>query len=93
MIFQQVLDEIHLHNVCVIPSQQNKGLGHIWLNFLHKYADKNAIKEIILEVRVSNSIAKDLYAQRGYREIGLRKDYYQSQNGREDGLVMKVRIN
>ncbi len=93
MIFQQVLDEIHLHNVCVLPELQNNGLGDRWLEYLEAYAKEHQIRNIILEVRVSNLIAKKLYAKRGYREIGLRKGYYQSQNGREDGLVMKARID
>jgi len=92
MIFQQVLDEIHLHNVCVIPSLQNKGLGHVWLDYLEAYAKSHRASDIILEVRVSNLVAKNLYAKRGYREIGLRKSYYQNHNGREDGLVMKARL-
>ena len=92
MIFQQVVDEIHLHNVCVIPELQNQGLGHYWLDCLESYARRHQVMNIILEVRVSNTSARKLYRERGYREIGLRKDYYQSQNGREDGLVMKARI-
>lgn len=92
MIFQQVLDEIHLHNLCVIPELQNKGLGHYWLDYLEAYAKSHRARDIILEVRTSNLVAKDLYAKRGYREIGLRKAYYQSHNGREDGLVMKARF-
>lgn len=92
MIIQQVLDEIHLHNVCIIPEFQNKGLGHRWLNYLNQYALQQEVKEIILEVRVSNVIAKNLYAKRGFGEIGLRKNYYQSKNGREDALVMKSQI-
>ena len=92
MIFQQVLDEIHLHNVCVTPDLQNKGLGHYWLDYLDAYAKKHQVRDIILEVRTSNLIAKELYAKRGFREIGLRKAYYQSHNGREDGLVMKARF-
>lgn len=92
MIFQRVLDEIHLHNLCVIPIIQNKGLGHYWLDYLETFARESRVSDIILEVRVSNLVAKNLYSKRGYREIGLRKAYYQSHNGREDGLVMKARI-
>jgi len=92
MIFQQVLDEIHLQNVCIIPDLQNKGLGHYWLDYLENYARIHQVRDIILEVRASNLVAKKLYAKRGYREIGLRKAYYQSRSGREDGLVMKARI-
>ena len=73
MIFQQVLDEIHLHNVCVLPELQNKGLGHFWLDYLETYAKTHRARDIILEVRTSNLVAKSFYTKRGYREIGLRK--------------------
>ncbi len=92
MIFQQVLDEVHLHNVCVIPDFQNKKLGHQWMDFLQDYSNEHQIKNIILEVRVSNLIAKKLYSQRGFREIGLRKEYYKVEKGHEDALVMKARV-
>jgi len=90
MIFQKVLDEIHLHNVCIIPKNQAKGLGHQWLKHLNNYALKHKIKSIILEVRISNEAAKNLYLQHNYREIGLRKKYYKNGNQSEDALVMKA---
>jgi len=90
MIFEQVLDEIHLHNVCVNPKFQKKRLGHLWVDHLYLHANKNQVKDIVLEVRVSNLTAKRLYAKRGFREIGLRKDYYQAEDGKEDALVMKA---
>jgi len=92
MIFQLVLDEIHLHNVCVVPKFQQQGFGHIWIDYLYDYANKKNVRDIILEVRVSNLKAKKLYAGRGFREIGLRKNYYQAAVGKEDALVMKARV-
>jgi len=93
MIVQKVLDEIHLHNVCVLPEFQGFGVGHFWLEQLHLYAKQHLVKSIILEVRLSNQIAKSLYLKNGYREIGLRKDYYPTVGGREDAMVMKAQIS
>jgi len=92
MIFQQILDEIHLHNVCVVPEFQQQGFGHIWIDYLYDYANKQKVRDIILEVRVSNLKAIKLYAVRGFREIGLRRNYYQAAVGKEDALVMKARV-
>jgi len=92
MIFQKVLDEIHLHNVCVNPQFQKNGYGSLWIDHLYGYAKKNLVKDIILEVRVSNLTAKKLYAKRGFREIGLRKGYYKAKDGKEDALVMKAHL-
>ena len=93
MIIQQILDEIHLHNVCVLPKFRGEGLGHYWLDYLHQFAQRQQVRNIFLEVRVSNQVAKSLYANRGYREIGVRKNYYSTISGREDALVMKTLIN
>ena len=45
-------------------------------------------KKIFLEVRVSNIIAIDLYKASGFKEIGLRKNYYRTKDGREDAILM-----
>ena len=45
-------------------------------------------KKIILEVRVSNSIAYSLYEKLGFKEIAIRKKYYRLPEGREDAYVM-----
>jgi len=46
---------------------------------------------IFLEVRVSNTAARALYAQAGFREIGTRRDYYPSHEGREDAIVLELK--
>lgn len=92
MIIQQVLDEIHLHNVCVLPAYQQQGFGIAWLKFLNDYALQNNACSIFLEVRASNTTALSLYNKMGYQQIGLRKKYYQVKGGRENCLVMKVLV-
>ena len=51
------------------------------------------VKTIFLEVRVSNFTAIRLYHNLGFEEIGNRRDYYQTEFGREDALIMSVDIN
>ena len=41
-----------------------------------------------LEVRVSNHLARALYASEGFCEIGARRGYYPARNGREDAVVL-----
>ena len=89
MIIQHVLDEIHLHNVCIIPAFQNHGLGLMWLEYLKNFAQEYCAKSVILEVRESNLRAIGIYLEFGFKQIGFRKDYYQTADGREHGLVME----
>ena len=50
---------------------------------------KNNIIVLFLEVRVSNTAARTLYANAGFREIGVRRGYYPAHVGREDAIVLK----
>ena len=45
-------------------------------------------KKIFLEVRISNEVAIDLYKKMGFKEIGLRRNYYRLREGREDAILM-----
>jgi ribosomal-protein-alanine N-acetyltransferase len=41
-----------------------------------------------LEVRVSNFSAINLYTKIGFAQVGQRRDYYATEYGREDALLM-----
>ena len=47
------------------------------------------IEKIFLEVRASNTPARNLYIQNGYNEISIRKKYY---SDNEDAIVMAKEI-
>ena len=42
----------------------------------------------LLEVRRSNRIAQDFYRKNGFDQLSVRKNYYQTKNGREDAIIM-----
>ena len=89
LIVQSIVDEFHIHNLCVIPAFQSLGLGHRWLNFLLDDAAKASVISIFLEVRKSNTKAISLYENQGFKPLAVRKNYYKTSTGREDGLVME----
>ncbi len=81
--------ELHLLNVTVIPAHQGRGLGRALLERLEDEARIRGVAEIWLEVRASNLRARALYARLGYREVGLRRQYYPGPPGRrEDAILM-----
>jgi ribosomal-protein-alanine N-acetyltransferase len=45
---------------------------------------------LFLEVRPSNAAGLKLYARHGFRRIGVRRDYYPAQGGRENALVFAL---
>lgn len=87
-IVQHVVDEAHLLNICVKPSEQGQGFGRKILNHVIDYAEGIAAVLIVLEVRRSNQRAQQLYLQAGFNEMSVRKGYYPGENDREDAILM-----
>ena len=89
---QLVADELTLHNIAIDPRYQGRGFGKFLLNDILNYADKhNAL--MFLEVRESNASAIHVYQQAGCSIVGRRPNYYASDSGREDALVMRREIS
>jgi len=80
--------EAHILNICVYPEEQGKGWGRKLLAEAEWIAKQHQAENCILEVRESNKIGIHLYQTEGYNEIGVRKDYYPADKGREDAIVM-----
>ena len=85
--------EAHLLNICVDEAYRCRGIGRRVLNHLLREASANAALEALLEVRPSNLPAIRLYQSLGFRQIGLRRGYYQAVDGREDAIVLKRHID
>ena len=47
---------------------------------------------MILEVRRFNYAAIFLYESLNFEQIGLRKNYYPTRDGREDAIVMEMSL-
>lgn len=65
----------------------------MFLEELFKVASGKGAKSIFLEVRPSNKAAIKLYEKLGFSEIGVRKNYYPVEGGREDELMFSCDIN
>jgi ribosomal-protein-alanine N-acetyltransferase len=81
--------EAHLLNLSVAAAWQRRGLGRALLMYVFDLIKKNNIIVLFLEVRVSNTAARTLYANAGFREIGVRRGYYPAYVGREDAIVLE----
>lgn len=87
-VLQTGAEEAHLLNLCIDRPWQRQGFARLMLDHLTAEAIHRGAKMLFLEVRPSNTRAVSLYQQSGFNEIGVRKDYYDSRDGREDALVM-----
>ncbi|MBI5043296.1 MAG: ribosomal protein S18-alanine N-acetyltransferase [Nitrospirae bacterium] len=83
-----VFDEMNILNLAVDERYRQSGIGSSLLRFvLEDGADKGA-QNVILEVRCSNIAALELYEKFGFRQVAVRKNYYD--NPDEDALMMAL---
>ncbi len=91
-VMSVAIGECHLLTLCVPPEYQRRGFARKLFHVLLDRAVKLEAKECFLEVRVSNDAAINLYRSMGFVQIGLRKNYYPSLDGREDAMVMSRQL-
>ena len=91
-IVQFIVDEAHLLNIAVEPNQQKQGIGKLLLDDVLANSQQQKATTIFLEVRDSNQRAIQLYQAAGFNEIGLRKNYYPSAQGKEHAVIMALMI-
>lgn len=85
-----ILDEAHVTNVAVYPSERGKKLGELLMRYLMNQARSLGANKMTLEVRLSNQIAQNLYKKLNFEAKGVRKNYYA--DIMEDALIMWVRL-
>jgi len=79
-------DEAWVQNIAVRRTAQRRGVGREMLEALLAEADRQEIKQTLLEVAVDNAPAQRLYATYDFEPVGIRRGYYQPSN--TDALVM-----
>jgi [ribosomal protein S18]-alanine N-acetyltransferase len=89
-IFSAGAGEAHLLNICVRPEFRCRGLGRRLLEHLLREMRGLGARVVFLEVRPSNVDAIRLYEVTGFTQIGIRRGYYQAEQGREDAIVMRL---
>lgn len=90
LCYHQFLDEIEIFNFAIAPQEQRKGYGHFLLNNLNQMALSEQAVRMILEVRLSNQAAQNLYLKNEFEVIARRKNYYSKPV--EDALVMTRKV-
>jgi [ribosomal protein S18]-alanine N-acetyltransferase len=82
------VSEAHLLNLSIAADWQRRGLGRSLLHHFIGTARGCQAERIFLEVRPSNEVARALYADTGFRELYVRRNYYPAVAGREDAILM-----
>ena len=82
------VDDAELLDIGIAAQHQRQGLGLVVLEAMLSLARELGKQRVVLEVRASNAAAIALYRKAGFADIGLRRDYYSAQNGRENAILM-----
>lgn len=88
-IVMVVLDESQLLNIAIAPAHRGKMLGAYLLRWILAQLRVTGTREMFLEVRQSNAVAAHLYETLGFNQIGIRKNYYPADNGKENAVLYK----
>ncbi|HEY90665.1 MAG TPA: ribosomal protein S18-alanine N-acetyltransferase [Dehalococcoidia bacterium] len=86
--FWIMVDEAHITSIASRGIYRGQGIGELLLQTVIDMAAERKARIATLEVRVSNSVAQNLYTKYGFNQVGLRRGYYS--DNREDALIMST---
>lgn len=84
------VDDVHITDIVVKKNYRQKGIGSSLLQELISLTKKLNYKELTLEVNAKNDPAKKLYFKYGFKELGIRKNYY---HNTDDAIIMTLYID
>lgn len=87
---QTVLDSADMMNLAVSQDFRRQGVGEQLVNSLTEALAEKGVKTLLLEVRISNEPAKELYQKLGFEIVGKRPRYYEKP--REDALILRKEL-
>lgn len=88
VIYWLVHDELHVLNVAVAREERRRGVARALLDEMTGRGRQAGAVMATLEVRRSNRPAIALYEGLGYRQAGIRPNYYVDEG--EDAIVMNA---
>ncbi|WP_449277810.1 ribosomal protein S18-alanine N-acetyltransferase [Leucobacter sp. GX24907] len=80
-----------IQTIAVDSETRGAGHGRRIMNALLDEAASRDVREVFLEVRADNPVARALYASLGFAEIGVRPRYYQPDD--VDAIVQRLRMS
>ena len=86
IIGRKIPPEGEIYRIAVREDKRRRGIGYRLLSYAIKTERGCGVENLFLEVRSKNAPARELYKSYGFREIGMRKGYYQ--NPDDDAVIM-----
>ncbi len=86
IVFWLVHDEVHVLNIATAREERRRGIGRALMEEAADAGRGRGATLVTLEVRRSNLAAIAMYRALGYRQVGVRPNYYAEEG--EDAIVM-----
>ena len=82
-----IIDEVNIMNIVVRKNKRKLGIGSLLLNEIIRFSKIHSAASITLEVNGKNITAIKLYEKYGFKQVGLRKKYY---NNEDNAILMDL---
>ncbi len=86
IIGKKIPPEGEIYRIAVREDKRQRGVGYRLLSYALKTELGHGVESVFLEVRSQNLAARALYKAYGFKEISIRKNYYQ--NPTDDAVIM-----
>ncbi len=83
-----IMEEAHISTIATAPEARGQGYGELLLSAMVKRSITLGASYVVLEVRVSNLVAKRLYEKYAFSIVDTKRNYYRD-NG-EDAYDMRL---
>jgi [ribosomal protein S18]-alanine N-acetyltransferase len=90
LVARSVAGEMEILNLAVARNARRKGFAGALLQEAFRWGKENDVDRVFLEVRASNSAAREFYEARGFVRSGIRPNYYRDPV--EDALVFARKL-
>ncbi len=87
----RIMDEAHISTIATHPRWRGRGWGEILLAGMIRRSITLGASYIVLEVRVTNTVAQNLYHKYEFEVAGVKPQYYRNNN--EDAYDMRLQLD
>ena len=82
LAIQKTLNDLHILGIGVLKDYRNRSIAKKLTQELISYFEISQFDKILLEVRESNEAATNLYQSFGFKQYGVRKNYYVNEDAK-----------
>jgi [ribosomal protein S18]-alanine N-acetyltransferase len=86
----RIMEEAHISTIATHPNWRGRGWGEVLLAGMIRRSMMLGARYVVLEVRVSNTIAQNLYQKYEFQAVALKPQYYRNNN--EDAYDMRLNL-